>query len=89
VHTVQNAQQRHDFGEFFSDLASKYFELLASLASALKILLPPLYIGRITLTWKSDGLYATKKLLGSILASTTKRVQRERLFFPYEISQIN
>jgi hypothetical protein len=37
-----NAQQRHDFGEFFSDLASKNFELLASLASALKILIPPL-----------------------------------------------
>jgi hypothetical protein len=31
------AQQRHDFGEFFSELASKNFELLASLASALKI----------------------------------------------------
>jgi hypothetical protein len=42
VHTVQNAQQRHDFGEFFSDLASKKFELHASLASALKILIPPL-----------------------------------------------
>jgi hypothetical protein len=37
-----NAQQRHDFGEFFSDMASKKFELLASLASALKILIPPL-----------------------------------------------
>jgi hypothetical protein len=37
-----NAQQRHDFGEFFSDLASKNFELLASLASVLKILIPPL-----------------------------------------------
>jgi hypothetical protein len=37
-----NAQQRHDFGEFFSDLASKIFELLASLASALKILIPSL-----------------------------------------------
>jgi hypothetical protein len=37
-----NAQQRHDFGEFFSELASKNFELLASLASALKILIPPL-----------------------------------------------
>jgi hypothetical protein len=38
-----NAQQRHDFGKFFSDLASKNFELLASLArSALKILIPPL-----------------------------------------------
>jgi hypothetical protein len=37
-----NAQQRHDFGEFFSELASKHFELLASLASALKILIPPL-----------------------------------------------
>jgi hypothetical protein len=35
-------QHRHDFGEFFSDLASKNFELLASLASALKILIPPL-----------------------------------------------
>jgi hypothetical protein len=33
---------RHDFGEFFSDLASKNFELLASLASVLKILLPSL-----------------------------------------------
>jgi S-adenosylmethionine:diacylglycerol 3-amino-3-carboxypropyl transferase len=40
----RNAQQRPDFGEFFSDLASKKFELLASLASALKILIPPLYI---------------------------------------------
>jgi hypothetical protein len=39
-----HAQQRHDFGEFFSDLASKNFELLASLASALKILIPPLSI---------------------------------------------
>jgi hypothetical protein len=29
-------------GEFFSVLASKNFELLASLASALKILIPPL-----------------------------------------------
>jgi hypothetical protein len=38
----RNAQQRHDFGEFFSDLANKKFELLASLASALKILIPPL-----------------------------------------------
>jgi hypothetical protein len=28
--------------EFFSDLASKNFELLASLASAFKILIPPL-----------------------------------------------
>jgi hypothetical protein len=37
-----NAQQRHDFGEFFSDLASKNFELFTSLASALKILIPPL-----------------------------------------------
>jgi hypothetical protein len=37
-----NAQQRHDFGEFFSDLASTNFEFLASLASALKILIPPL-----------------------------------------------
>jgi hypothetical protein len=37
-----NAQQRHDFGDFFSDLASKNSELLASLASALKILIPPL-----------------------------------------------
>jgi hypothetical protein len=37
------AQQRHDFGEFFSELASKNFELLASLASALKILIPPLF----------------------------------------------
>jgi hypothetical protein len=27
----------------FSDLASKNFELLASLASALKILIPPLF----------------------------------------------
>jgi hypothetical protein len=35
-----NAQQRHDSGEFLSDLASKNFELLASLASALKILIP-------------------------------------------------
>jgi hypothetical protein len=40
VHT--NAQQSHHFGKFFSDLASKNFELLASLASALKILIPPL-----------------------------------------------
>jgi hypothetical protein len=38
-----NAQQRHDFGEFFSELARKNFELLASLASALKILIPPLF----------------------------------------------
>jgi hypothetical protein len=38
-----NAQQTHDFGEFFSDLASKNFELLASLASALKILIPLLH----------------------------------------------
>jgi hypothetical protein len=38
-----NAQQRHDFGEFSSALASKNFELLASLASALKILIPPLW----------------------------------------------
>jgi hypothetical protein len=38
----RNAQQRHDLGEFFSDLVSKTFELLASLASALKILIPPL-----------------------------------------------
>jgi hypothetical protein len=36
------AQQKHDFGKFFSKLASKNFELLASLASALKILIPPL-----------------------------------------------
>jgi hypothetical protein len=34
-----NAQQRHHFGEFFSELASKNFELLAS---AMKILIPPL-----------------------------------------------
>jgi hypothetical protein len=38
----KNAQQKHDFGDFFSDLASKHFELRASLASALKILIPPL-----------------------------------------------
>jgi hypothetical protein len=38
----RNAQQKHDFGKFFSDLASKNFKLLASLASALKILIPPL-----------------------------------------------
>jgi hypothetical protein len=38
------AQQRHDLGEFFSELASKNFELLASLASALKILIPPLSV---------------------------------------------
>jgi hypothetical protein len=31
-----NAQQRHDFGVFFSDLASKNFELLARLDKALK-----------------------------------------------------
>jgi hypothetical protein len=37
-----NAQQRHDFDEIFSELASKNFQLLASLASALKILIPPL-----------------------------------------------
>jgi hypothetical protein len=37
-----NGQQGHYFGEFFSDLASKNYELLASLASALKILIPPL-----------------------------------------------
>jgi hypothetical protein len=42
VHTVQMLS-KDDFGEFFSDLASKIFELLASLASALKILIPPLY----------------------------------------------
>jgi hypothetical protein len=39
-----NAQQRHDFGKFFSDLASKNFELLTSLASTLKILIPPLSV---------------------------------------------
>jgi hypothetical protein len=41
-----NAQQRHDFGEFFSDLVNKNFELLASVASALKILIPPLVFSR-------------------------------------------
>jgi hypothetical protein len=41
VHTVQMLS-RHDFGEFLSDLASKNLELLAILASALKILIPPL-----------------------------------------------
>jgi hypothetical protein len=34
---------KDDFGEFFSDLARKNFELLASLASALEILIPPLH----------------------------------------------
>jgi hypothetical protein len=33
---------KDDFGEFFSDLASKNFELLACLPSALKILIPSL-----------------------------------------------
>jgi hypothetical protein len=42
THTWHN--NRNDFGKFFSDLASKKFELLASLASAFKILIPPLCI---------------------------------------------
>jgi hypothetical protein len=41
VHTVQMLS-KDDFGEFFSDLAIKNFELLASLASALKFVIPPL-----------------------------------------------
>jgi hypothetical protein len=40
-----NAPQRHNFGELFSDWASKNCELLASLAGALKILILPLSIG--------------------------------------------
>jgi hypothetical protein len=35
---------KDDFGEFFSDLASKNVDFLASLASALKILIPALHI---------------------------------------------
>jgi hypothetical protein len=33
---------KHNFGKLFSDLASKNFELLTSLASALKVLIPQL-----------------------------------------------
>jgi hypothetical protein len=43
VHNVQ--MLRKDFGDFFSDLASKNVELLTSLASALKILTPPCIMG--------------------------------------------
>jgi hypothetical protein len=44
VHTVQMPSKDMILAsEFFSDLARKNFELLASLASALKILIPPLY----------------------------------------------
>jgi hypothetical protein len=42
VHTVQMLSKDMILASFFSDLASKNFELLASLASALKILIPPL-----------------------------------------------